>query len=761
MASVNEVSNEGGPPTQLSSLSSIPITTSEEQQHHHHHQQLAYTQPQSLSPQPPPSIVPAPTDSHQLYNTILPTPAVNVAHHGLQVLQAASAAPLSPPTSATKTSNDLAQQYAQSAALQMGDPSFSALTNPSIASPPPAPPTLPQAAAGASSSSSAQKVTRLRRACDMCSSRKVKCDESGPPCKPCSDLQVECTFNREMKRRGPPNKHAEAAKAAKRLRVEHPLQPAPQIPHNHDNIMESPPSPPPIMICIPQEGHVTMDAELIAPLQDLEYFVDQFFLNIHPLVPFPHEPSFRAAFAQRADRTSPKFMALLASMIGTLVASYPRCARSYLKFLHKSHWNGALNGQAQQDGQQEHGLFPRAVYVVNHCRDVALSAQGTLHLTQTDTDVDDAATSYFLGLAAFYTSQYRVSKRFLAQTMIFCRELVLSPGDANQPINHIHDQIGKRIFWIMVAGVRSMSQLGNSTIVHELVLPPPTTAEPYPDQPVEVDDAMITSDSILPQPKGVMPLITGFNANNRIYMAMNELVGVEMSYGINFFDWHAQKSILSNGLRTVKLAADEVPSELQIPIAMIAGVPADDEGWALLSRREKQYEIQKANIHASQLSTRSYFVERYLDLRAADPDTAASPYDETDKTVADDRELIVKNLLSLLVSLRQDSVEPNGQSIINKIRQVACTLVQGPAVRKGELSLKAQDALTRFIEILSKLEKAGAAAVIGHGTAALDSSLGSMGPQDEQQELRDWASLREYQLQFVSTGEFHGNNGNS
>lgn len=64
------------------------------------------------------------------------------------------------------------------------------------------------------------KLTRLRRACDMCSMRKVKCDDANMPCRPCRELGVDCTFNRETKRRGPPNKHAEAAKAAKRSRIE-------------------------------------------------------------------------------------------------------------------------------------------------------------------------------------------------------------------------------------------------------------------------------------------------------------------------------------------------------------------------------------------------------------------------------------------------------------------------------------------------------------------------------------------------------------
>ncbi|KAI0813710.1 hypothetical protein GGR55DRAFT_635574 [Xylaria sp. FL0064] len=667
-----------------------------------------------------------------------------VAHHGLQALQAVSAAPMSP------TSNDLAQQYAQSAALQMGDPQFSS----ALATAP---------LMGAHVSSSSQKVTRLRRACDMCSQRKVKCDESGPPCKPCSDLQVECTFRREMKRRGPPNKHAEAARAAKRHQIDtngSPLQ-------HHSAVAEALMQP-----VAPPDGAMALDAEAIAPWPVLQLLVDDFFTYIHPLMPFPHEPSFRQAFAARADRTNREFLALLASMVGVLVASFPRSARAHLKAQHSA------------------GLFPTAITMIDHCRSIALEARGTTYLAKHEMSVDDAATSYFLGLAAGYTLQWKPCRRFLAETMSFCRELnTHRPRDlsnlagylpdlaaaansiANKPIDHIKDQIGKRIFWVMVAGVRSMSQLGVS--INELPLPPPTTQEPYPEQPVEVDDEYIFTDQILPQPEGTISLITGFNRNTRIYMTMNELIGVEMCYGINFFDWSAQKNILSNALVSAKHAVEDLPPPLQIvktesdqndpadldqaglqycPPAFPESQPENDLRRALaepLRRRQLQTEIQKANIHASQLATRSYFVERYLNLRDAHPEVAQEGKDERDEMVAEERESIVQHLFAVLTSISQRNLEPNGQSIINKIRQVASTLVEGASERKGPVAIKAEDYLNRFIELLVKLERSGTAAVVGVTT-------GTMGPQDEEEELRNWATLREYQMQFISSGGFLG-----
>ncbi|KAI0122773.1 hypothetical protein F4814DRAFT_409847 [Daldinia grandis] len=692
---------------------------------HHHHQQL------------------------QDYDGLQsPIPATTVAHHGLQVLQAASAAPTAPDPA------DLAQQYAQSATLQMNGASFSPPLMASTTTPMPMPMTP-----------TTQKVTRLRRACDMCSQRKVKCDESGPPCKPCSDLQVECTFNRAMKRRGPPNKHAEAARAAKRPRSND-VSPAPH--HAAETLVS----------IATHNTPVTLDAEIIAPWPILELLVDDFFTYIHPLMPFPHQPSFRAAFTSRMDRSSGEFLALLASMIGVLVASFPRSARSHLKAQHST------------------GLFPSAIAMIDHCRSVALEARGARFMMKDEMSPDDAATSYFLGIACAHTLQWRMCKRFLTETMTFSRELAArrqraisaaethAPGltisrnaSPNKPVDHIKDQIGKRIFWVMVAGVRSMTQLGVS--INEIPLPPPTSQEPYPEQPVEVDDEYIFSDQILPQPEDTISLITGFNRNIRVYMTMNELVGVDMCYGINFFDWTAQKNILSNGLASAKQSAEDLPPELQVkadnlqhlqnhtlgfddwdleyyPPAIPATQPANDLRRVLAEqptrRRHLQFEIQKANIQMSQLATRSYFVERYLNLRnarRADPNfaerTKTEDKDDRDDMMESERELIVQNLVTVLTSISQRNMEPNGCSLINKIRQVASTLLDINAEGKELAVAKAQEYLNGFLDILMKLEKMGASPRAETMTA-----------QDEEEELRNWSSLKEYQHRFMSSGGFLG-----
>lgn len=94
--------------------------------------------------------------------------ATAVAHHGLQALEAATAA-------VAATPSPLAQQYAQSASMHIADTQYAPMT-------PQQPVQNGTSVTPTSLQAAAQKVTRLRRACDMCSSRKVKVSCLGAMC---------------------------------------------------------------------------------------------------------------------------------------------------------------------------------------------------------------------------------------------------------------------------------------------------------------------------------------------------------------------------------------------------------------------------------------------------------------------------------------------------------------------------------------------------------------------------------------------------
>lgn len=626
------------------------------------------------------------------------------------------------------------------------------------------------------------KPNRLRKACDSCSIRKVKCDETGPPCRACISLEIPCTFDRPSRRRGPPNRHAEDIKKRRLNQTDpHAGQPSPQSPTNAAHALAQ------LQSSQPQQ----LSAEAICPLPTVNALIDDFFTYIHPLCPFPHEPSFREAWERREDFTNPSFLALLASMIAALVSSFPRKPRLHLK-------------------TQTRHEYPSHLSLVDKCREVCTQARGPGYLDRPSLNVYDACTSYFLGLTGAYVFQWRQLRLYFAECLTIIRSLGLHKAEAqgytylgsvpsawgsNGPdydgsrefkLDHITEQIGRRVFWTVFVGVRTIQQLGAS--FGELTVAPATPTEPLPPLPVEVDDVHIFPNQIRPQQTGVVSLITGFNLNVRVYLSYSSLATAEMAFGVDeIFDWERQQRIFEQSMQRCKSILDSIPEPLKVqpraaedpnvlqqrqpyypPMPEFSSLrdPAMSNGNG--SQDARRYEIQKANIYASHLSTRSYLVEKYyLQLEKfskstnqatlqSSPTPLAAGMDKLvpptigvaevlEKMMSEEREQVVKDLLVVLGSIDMVNMEPNGDSFTQKIRAIASTLLEVPKERKGSVALQHQDYLHKFLDILNRLERASPDAG-GPG----DSNV------DEEGELRLWADLREHQLKFQEQGGVYG-----
>jgi hypothetical protein len=109
-----------------------------------------------------------------------------------------------------------------------------------------------------------------------------------------------------------------------------------------------------------------------------------------------------------------------------------------------------------------------------------------------------------------------------------------------------------------------------------------------------------------------------------------------------------------------------------------------DEDATAEGRRAQQFEIEKANIYASHLSTRSYLVEKYFTYlensrqpkrQHYSPGVLASgfdnllpqptgEYDSMEQDMAQERENVIKDLLLVLGSIDLVNMEPNADSFV-------------------------------------------------------------------------------------------------
>lgn len=351
----------------------------------------------------------------------------------------------------------------------------------------------------------------------------------------------------------------------------------------------------------------------------LRLLVDDYFTYIHPLIPIPHEPTFRAAFEQREDATNPTFLALVASMVGALVASFPRRPKLHLKT------------------EAEKLAFPHSVALVKKCHDVAVQARGTGYLDRNAT-VYDAATSYFLAVCAIYIYDVRRSRIYLAEchTMIHVYDLCCEPnrmlsmdptspisaspdprGIAGSRVDIIERELGRRLFYTAFVSFRTLEQMGSSDT--KVFVPPETPTQRYPPLPLEVDDEFIFSTHVEPQPAHVVSQLVGFNTNVRVYNSYNSLSAWEAAFGsAQPLNWSHQRRVIWDCLQNAKAAVVGVPNELllRLPLDSLPG-QLDSLNTIAEQHRLIQYEIQKANIYASQVATRFHLVEKYWHLYEA------------------------------------------------------------------------------------------------------------------------------------------------
>ncbi|KAL9048664.1 MAG: hypothetical protein Q9162_007611 [Coniocarpon cinnabarinum] len=622
------------------------------------------------------------------------------------------------------------------------------------------------------------KQNRLSKACDGCSVRKVKCDEEGPPCRACRSLQIPCTFNRPSRRRGPPNRHAEAIKKQKLdLDASQPLVDGHLYSANTNGAGHSPTATSsldsPATTFLPAQSKPASSLESIGPMDLLALFVDDFYTYIHPIFPFPHEPTFRTSLLQeRRDIHDSRFLALAASMIGCLISTFPRRPLTRLKETNRKH------------------LFRSSHDLVTRCRDIALEARGSNTFTRTDLSIDDAATSFFLGQIATNTFTVSSGELFFNECFNILRALgfqrlhdesgglsatvpadLASFGQAPstpQHLNLIERETSNRIYWSLFCLVRSAFTSGYGAGVADVPINPDTPLRRHPPLPLEVDDDRIFPDHVEPQPHSVPTPISGLNHTCRVHLQYEAIRAFKMAWLVDeVYDMSRQNEIYCRCMANAQSMHDDnlplvfritsspqtsggafdhhgilspaVGSAPHFPSPLSASHPAPD-------RRGIGIEIQKVNLHTTFLTTRTFYLEKYWSSNGHRAEViGVTPFQAQEARLRTGREL-----LELITRTRVEFMEPSAFIFCMQVRQVTSVLhyssrnsaspadnngikVEDDALSEGRET--AQRYVSEFLKMLVTLQKGG------RSVSRSQSEHGSAnGVIDEEEELRIWAA---------------------
>ena len=448
--------------------------------------------------------------------------------------------------------------------------------------------------------------------------------------------------------------------------------------------------------------------------------------------------------------------------------------------------------------------------LVDRCQKVTVEAHGPATFNRVHT-VHDAIISYLQALTNIYTFQRQPAMLYFKECLSIITTLGLHKSDQQKNTSNgvaaprmtanghhlegprpsgndaVVQELEKRVFWVLFMGVKSLQQLGVSAF--ELSIAPPTRSDPYPPLPLEIDDVYLSPTHVMQQPEGHVSELVGFNINITVFLSYQAISVNELVHGVDeVFDWERQKKELEQSLENVRRLIERLPPSLvldqqdETSSTQKHSYPepgsrasrrvdqTDSEITSIEDRTRMQQEVQKANIHASQLRTRSYLVEKYFNLSDAAQHSTTNPHaphrsssnaiapsldnhsttinnatklNSTEAAMYTEREAIIKDLLLMLSTIDQVHMEPNSASLISKVRAVASALLDVPRNQKGSLALRAEEYLNKFANVLSKLEKTVPAKATPH-------------EEDEESQLQGWADLREEQARFLRVGGFLG-----
>ncbi|KFY73980.1 hypothetical protein V499_05963 [Pseudogymnoascus sp. VKM F-103] len=180
--------------------------------------------------------------------------------------------------------------------MSSATPSSSSSSSGSSAPPPPTPTT---AAPPPPTTTTTTTSTSVKRACDACHRRKVKCDGLSP-CRNCSSAQLACTYNAIPQKKGPKGSRA---KVISELREQNRQSALSSKAHARLLAGNAYASPPPLCAptLAPTPGLLTN--EIIAQC------IDFFFVNMYPTIPILHRGKLEAQ-ARFADRDTDTYCLL-------------------------------------------------------------------------------------------------------------------------------------------------------------------------------------------------------------------------------------------------------------------------------------------------------------------------------------------------------------------------------------------------------------------------------------------------------------------
>lgn len=566
---------------------------------------------------------------------------------------------------------------------------------------------------------------QIGQACDPCRLRKVRCqpateasnegeladhvggqtvddgstvvDAGDSRCRRCVRLQLQCTFALPVGRRGPkgPRKKrpdsisASAHTSADTPAADHGLdgyhgssQSIYGATMNHavtdtsptlggHNIFTSVPTPVDTASPAWAITGAPCSTDQLCGRDTLRQILDDYILYLFPAIPVFHLPTFRASFDHERDRHDDAFFGLLMGLVAITVGCLPRKFEIYRQTPALQRFSSRLD-------------------LIDFCRTLALRSRGLRHFDEISHM--KWATAYVTYLAYFHVGKFNMSRAIECEANLFSRLLELHRSSAYEGLNCIETQLRKKAFWLMFYAYVQMQYANlrkekptfiDCATLHDIDLESLL--------PVPHDDEYITETSYGSPEAGLPSLAEGFNWRSKVFWcAIRELHTPSSGRRTPQCPctWHndvaAFQGYLETRLRDLKYVLDSAPRYLRHWVPTSVSNETHQSG-----PRGNQIECIRIDIHVTHIWLQSMILDQAELSRTnqsptspavsiLSPGSASSSAVEIARAEWAHREDLCRQLLQVLYSASDLSLETLGVILVQKTRDTAMSLLNCP-----------------------------------------------------------------------------------
>ncbi|KAG8630664.1 hypothetical protein KVT40_002283 [Elsinoe batatas] len=540
-----------------------------------------------------------------------------------------------------------------------------------------------------------------QRACDTCRSRKRRCvidtGTEGAACTLCVTLGSSCQFTLPTKARGPKRRQGTSLPASGR----HSDSLSPAFLATNDSPQLSSPA----------SSRVQYPTDELVSRSLLHVILDDYLDVLDPLYGYVHPPTFRQQLADSLDCTDPDFFALLVSLVANTVALLPS-RYTFYKSLDSTFCN----------------RFDERSALIYRCSEICRQLRTGAYWDQLD--LRKWIISFCLFNAFFQMGSMNTARMFEAEAIQIGRLLHFAAIGYYDGLDPIQARLRKNAFWHMFFcqshTLLSPGQLANVKFLDDNE----TTMDLRKLMPDVSEDSMSPSADTTGMSTPPMLQVTsaiGFSLNARIFQAgmVGFLKGQECRCGHGKTRTeriqHYQKA-----LHDLRYVFDDLPdfvsAWLYPSLDRARRTPGPHESTtsnahSYFSQHRSSaasgiysdnysdpFAMLRVNVHMTHSWLRMIIVNELDLLLAADRGACSGHECTTTKENWAEREDICQRTLEVLRNSSYEAMEPNGNALVTKVRDIATSMLECPYDSQELPALRAARYLRDFSQMLSRLD---------------------------------------------------------